>query len=179
MLLVGVMNLGNYEEYMSQLISSWNFKLIGSFILGFLPIILTVQVGFMRLKTKQNFQNIKVINLDSLFEEQRQGGEMIWTDDNQHKRTSFLVHIGDTRQSDPLELEAARSVYFITKVYLLFMASIFISFYIVSACLQDNADDYDEDVNCSSYIRGFYYTAGLLSCFHSSIVNPGLVFYLL
>lgn len=180
MVLVGVMmNLENYEEYMTQLISSWNFKLIASFILGFFPVILIVQVGFVRFKTKQNFQNIKVINLNSLFEEQQQDCEMIGTDDNQHQRISFLVHMEDTQQANPLELEAARSVYFITKVYLLFMAPICISFYIVSACLQDNADHYDDNVNCSSYIRGFYYTAGLLSCFHSSIVNPGLVFYLL
>jgi len=171
---------------MPQLFSSWaNFNVIGSIALGLLPVCLTGQVLVMRAKTKQHYPSIEVINLQIMGNNQQEDGEM--AEENDRYYTSYFVRVGNSRLSR-LEMEGVSNIYLICKVYLLFMIPILVSFILVFVCFYKASSSAapalsdptgaDGVTSCSSYIQGFYYTAGILSCLHSSIVNPLLVVFL-
>jgi len=157
----------------SQFASQANFQLIGSFVIGVFPICLAGQVIALGIKTKQNYPSIELIHFKPLSKEQvdNENGQQ-----QQEQSIGHFVLIGKNRVST-FELEAARSIYFISKVYLGFMTPTFVLFVAVSLCLQTASltrgdAAVGDDSTCSSLMTVYYYTVVLLNCIHSSIASP-------
>lgn len=174
-----VFNFKLFEEFVSQIfISTWTFKLVGSIILGFLPLCLTCQVivgtRTRILSIEINYPGNATVELGNLRDvspvEQDNVDDLAKTRNNElAEQRSYFVRIGNNVVSR-LELGAARTVDIMTAIYLLFvMTPVFTSFVVVSICLLLSSSlPYD----CSPFIGGFYYTGGILNSLHSGIVNP-------
>jgi len=136
--MLGIINLQVFEEYMSHhFFSCWNFKFIGSLVLGILPFFLAVEIAVMRTKIKHYYP---------------------WDDPINSK----------------LELEAAQTIIFTAKIYLMFLAPVFIIFVLIFAYLQIMSPEMlpGNDGDCSYIIQGLYYIGDILSCLYSSTASP-------
>lgn len=162
----------------SQFASQGNFQLIGSFIIGVFPICLAGQVIAMGIKAGKNYTSIELIHLKPMCKkspEKNDASDIFETENGQQQSIGHFVFIGRNRVS-MFELDAAQSIYFISKVYLGLMAPAFILFVAVSLCLQiasltrGTAVEYNS--TCSSLMKVYYYTVVLLNCIHSSIASP-------
>jgi len=170
-MLGNIVNLPVSSEFLSQFFSSWNYGMMGTFILGLLPIVLIGQMAIMKTKTHKHYPSIEVVHR----QHRSRGQQPIY----RVKRKCVLIK---NERVNALDVEATQNVYFMGKVYLISIAPTIVLFVISSICFQISdgipktaSDDYDS--KCSSFIRVFYYCTVLL-CIHSGIVNPTIFVYL-
>ena len=170
-LLGNMVNLPVFGEFLPQFFTAWNYGMMGTFILGLLPIILIGQMAIMKTKTYKHYPSIEVVHMQPRSPRQQPIYRV--------KRKRVLIN---NHRVNALDVEATQNVYFMGKVYLISIAPTIILFLISSICfrISDGVPKTTDDVNdskCSSFIRVFYYSTVLL-CIHSGIVNPIIYVYL-
>jgi len=89
------------------------------------------------------------------------------------KSSSHFVVVGNNRVRRQ-DLIAAQNTFLMSKVYLLFQTSIFISVALAIGCVIGDYSPVEgtHDRKCSSLVQGFYYTCGISSVMYSSMVDP-------
>lgn len=171
-LLGNMVTLPVFGEFIPQFFTAWNYGVMGTFILGLLPIILIGQMTIMKSKTHKHYPCIEVVHMQ---QPRNPGQQPIY----RVKRKCVLIK---NQRVNALDVEATQNVYFMGKVYLISITPAIILFVISSICFQISdgipktaGDAYDS--KCSSFIRVFYYCTVLL-CIQSGIVNPTIFAYL-
>lgn len=163
------------EEYvMYQFFSSQIFKVIGTMVLGLLPVFLILQLGIMQIKTQKSYPPAEAIQLQSKRPDEGQSPT-----ENQQKH--YFVLIGNNRVSQ-IELEAYQNIFLMGKIFLAFTLLILISFGKVAVCLQQSETAgttllVGDTAQCSTAIQVFHYVSGSLLSFHSAFVNPFILIY--
>lgn len=145
-----MMNLHIFQEM--ELFNLLNFKLIGSFVFGLLPLLLAVQVVLMRTLTNEECHSTTTTN---------------------------VCHQPNSEPINRLDFKAAQTYLFLVKMHLFFHVVKLIPYILIFICLHPISEHSSgSGAECSSFIKGFYFTSSIMGCIHSSIANP-VSFFLL
>ena len=166
--LFGNVNLHFFGQFMSNFFCSGSFTMIGSTIMGLFPLLLIGQLVIMKTKTHQHYPTIEVVHVKkNHFKKQKK---------NREYRKSYFVLINN-QQVSPQEVETTKIIFFMGKMYLIFMIPRMVCFALVSVCVLSSPppgsfpESNVNDADCFSFIKLFYYTSALL-CINSGFVNP-------